>query len=61
LPSSSIFDNPEHWRERAEEARHVAEQLDDTIARAAMLRIAEHYERIAEQARLRAQGARPKS
>jgi hypothetical protein len=41
LPSLSIFDNPEHWRERAEEARHVAEQLEDTIARAAVLRIAE--------------------
>jgi hypothetical protein len=56
--STSILDDPEHWRQRAEESR-LDEQLDDPIARAAMLRIDEDYERIAEQARVRALGARP--
>jgi len=41
------------------EVMSTYEQLDDPIARAAMLRIDEDYERIAEQARVRALGARP--
>jgi hypothetical protein len=57
--STSILDDPERWRQRAEESRLIDEQLDDPIARAAMLRIDEDYERIAEQARVRALGARP--
>jgi hypothetical protein len=43
----SILDDPEHWRERAAEARRVADKLDDPIAKAAMFRIAADYERIA--------------
>jgi hypothetical protein len=57
--STSILDDPEHWRQRAEESRLIDEQLDDPVARAAMLRIDADYERIAEQARVRALGARP--
>jgi hypothetical protein len=45
---------PEHWRERAKEARNFAEQLTDPIVRAMMLRIAEDYERLAEDAQRRA-------
>ena len=56
--STSILDDPEHWRQRAEESRLIDEQLDDPVARAAMLRIAEDYERIADQARVRALGRR---
>jgi hypothetical protein len=59
--SASILDDPEHWRQRAKEARSVAEQLTDPTSKAAMLRIAADYERIAEQAQVRAVGARPKS
>jgi hypothetical protein len=54
-----MIDNPQHWRERAEEARRIADKLDDPIAKAAMLRIASGYEQIAEHAQLRAAGARP--
>jgi hypothetical protein len=39
--SDSILDNPEHWQERAEEARSIAEQLSDPESRRMMLRIAE--------------------
>ncbi len=35
----SILDDPQHWRERAVEARRVADKLDNPIAKAAMLRI----------------------
>jgi hypothetical protein len=58
--STSILDDPDHWRERAAESRKIAEQLDEPLAKAAMLRIAQDYDRIAEQARVRALGARPK-
>jgi hypothetical protein len=53
----SILDDPQHWRERAVEARRVADKLDDPIAKAAI--IASDYGQIAEQAQLRAAGARP--
>jgi hypothetical protein len=44
----SIRVDPEHWRERAEEARYVAKQMSDPVAREMMLRIAADYERLAE-------------
>jgi hypothetical protein len=50
----SIRDDPEHWRERAEEARHVAGQMSDPVTREAMLRIAADYEGLAEHAQRRA-------
>jgi hypothetical protein len=52
----SVLDDPAHWHRRAAAARLVAGQLDDPVAKAAMLRIAEDYDRIAEHARLRADG-----
>ena len=38
--------DPAHWRQRADECRKVAEQLDAT-AQKTMLEIAELYERLA--------------
>jgi hypothetical protein len=43
--SISIIDDPDHWRERAEDARNVAEQLSDPVSRDMMLRIAESCDR----------------
>jgi len=54
--STSFINNPEHWRERAEESRTLAEQMNDPDSRAAMLRIANDYERLAERAAKRAKG-----
>lgn len=53
MTHSFLLDDPEHWYRRAEEARVVAEQLDDPVAKAMMLGIAEDYERLAESARRR--------
>jgi hypothetical protein len=39
-----------HWRERATKARALAREIDDPIARRAVLGIAENYEQLAEQA-----------
>ena len=49
MPSCSI-DDPRHRRDRAEEARLVAADMKDPNSKEAMLRIAKHYERLADRA-----------
>jgi len=44
------FYDPKLWRHRAEEARNVADSLDDPDRKRTMLKIAEEYERLAEVA-----------
>lgn len=46
----TAFGTPEHWRERAEEARTVADGIIDPEAKRSMLEIAAHYEYIAKRA-----------
>ena len=57
VPQSFIND-PKHWRERAEEARIHAEQMNDLESKKAMLRIAEDYEKLAKRAEQRIRGER---
>jgi hypothetical protein len=57
--ATSFINDPEHWRNRAEEARTLADQMSDQASKQTMLRIAADYERLAERAALRAQGASP--
>jgi hypothetical protein len=45
-----LYNDPEHWRERAAEARALAEKMTDTVGKRAMIEIAEKYERLAERA-----------
>jgi hypothetical protein len=45
-----LLNNPAHWHLRAQEARLLAEELEDLVARAATLKIAEEYERLATRA-----------
>jgi hypothetical protein len=52
---SHIIDDIQHWRDRAEESRVLAQQMNDAIAREMMFRIASNYERMAEQAVARAE------
>ncbi len=51
---ASPRENPEHWRKRAEEARALAEIIQDRSAKEAMLDIAAQYERQAALAKQRA-------
>ena len=53
-----LFDDPAHWRARAEEARTLADQMHDDKSRKTMLRIAADYERLAKHADARAKGDR---
>jgi hypothetical protein len=59
--SDSILDNPEHWQERAEEARSIAQQLSDPDSKRMMLRIAQDYDRLAAHARRRMKGSAAQS
>jgi hypothetical protein len=56
---TSFINDPEHWHNRAAEARTLANQMNDEPSKQMMLRIAADYERLAERAELRAQGASP--
>jgi hypothetical protein len=46
----SVANDPEHWRQRAEEARAITELMTDMPSREAMLRIAADYDRLAKRA-----------
>jgi hypothetical protein len=59
--SPSFINDPKHWRDRAQESRARAEQLDDLEAKATMLRIAADYDQLAERAEQRARGETPRS
>ena len=52
-PSSKRINDPEHWRNRAEEARTIAEQMSDRDAIATMLHVAGEYEDLAQKAECR--------
>jgi hypothetical protein len=56
MPASFIND-PAHWRQRAEEARTIAEEMSDLNSKDAMLRIAKDYERLAERTEQRGKGS----
>jgi molecular chaperone GrpE (heat shock protein) len=47
------INDPKHWRERAEEARTVADQVTDDKSKQSMLRIAKDYEELAKRAERR--------
>ena len=50
VSASSPINDPVHWRDRAEEMRSLADGINDLLAKARILRIAEDYERVAERA-----------
>jgi hypothetical protein len=61
--SMSLYsiNDPEHWLDRAKQARALAEQMDDPEVKRTMLKNAGDYERLAQRAEERAAGRWPKS
>jgi hypothetical protein len=49
-PSPNSLNDPQHWRDRAEQARAMAVQMTDIDAIAAMLGVAGDYELLAKRA-----------
>jgi hypothetical protein len=49
----SSINDPNHWRERAEEARTIADEITDKESKRQMLRIAQDYEELAKRAEKR--------
>jgi len=47
------INDPKHWRDRAEQARTLADELTDPDAKRRMLRIAADYEELAKRAERR--------
>src|SRR5262249_16700830 len=58
MPASYIND-PDHWRQRAEEMRALAAEMNEEERKTVMLRLAADYDRLAERAAQRADGHSP--
>ena len=53
---ASHLDDVERWRQRAEESRAIAKQMNDETAKEIMLRTAGIYDGLAVRAAIRLQG-----
>jgi hypothetical protein len=61
MTGQSFIKDPEYWRTRAEEARMLAKDLNDSASKDAMLRIADDYEQLARGVEDRALRRLPKN
>jgi hypothetical protein len=55
------FDDPQYWRQRAEEARVLAEQMINELHKEMMLRVADNYDQLAVKAAVRSINERKRS
>jgi hypothetical protein len=53
---SAFLNDPQHWRDRADQMRALASESSDPESRTIMLRVANDYELLARRAERRAQG-----
>ena len=50
MPIAPHFNDPDHWRQRAEETRILAEQISDEAEKKTILGIADDYDKLAVRA-----------
>jgi len=53
----ALMTDPKHWRDWAEEARLLAQDMNDPQSKGAMLRIVQNYDCLADRAQQRAKPA----
>jgi len=58
MPIAPHFNDPDHWRQRAEESRILAEQMSDEAEKKMMLGIADDYDELAVRAAQRLGGTK---
>ena len=55
------FDDSQYWRQRAEEARVLAEQMSNELHKEMMLKVADNYDQLAVKAAVRSIDERKRS
>jgi hypothetical protein len=53
MPSAPHFNDPDHWHQRAEECRVLADEMSNQRTKRTMLRIADDYDKLAMRACVR--------